>query len=279
VQARSRRSAARGDAVTLRRVGLPLERVRSLLARFAPTRRSLTVGLGLLALAFGAYAIARETSLFAIHRIEVNGAPPRVAAQVRRSLASLLGTTLVGLDGSSVIRRVEALPTVVRASYDRAFPNTLRVRVVGEEPAAVLRSGPDSWLVSVRGRVMERLRPGAEASLPRVWVGARRPVRIGEELAPTAGGAAARAVGLSGAFAARVTSASYANGSLVFHLRSGFELLLGSVADIRLKVAVAQRALAVVPTGSTFLDVSVPGRPVAGSGTPGITPQQGSSRG
>ena len=65
----------------------------------------------------------------------------------------------------------------------------------------------------------------------------------------------------------------------MFHLRSGLELLLGDGGDIKLKVAVAERVLAVLPSGSTYLDVSVPGRPVSGFGSPSPTALQSSSRG
>jgi len=273
-------SAALAEASALpRRVRVPEVDLRPMLHGLAPTKRSLAIGLGVLALALGGYAFARETSLFAISRIDVSGGSPRVAAQVRQALAPLVGASLVGLDGGAAVRRVDALPTVVRASYDRAFPHTLRVTVVPERPGAVLRRGPDSWLVSVRGRVIERLPAHGDAALPRIWVAGHTPVWTGERLGVQGVGAAARAVGLAGTFASRVASAAFANGSLVFHLRSGLELLLGGPAEIRLKVAVAERALAVLPSGSTFLDVSVPGRAVSGSGTPALFVPQSSSRG
>jgi len=262
-----------------RRVRLPKVHPREMLAVLAPTRRSLGIGCGIVVFALGGYALARETSLFAISRIDVSGGSPRLASQVRRALAPLSGASLVGLDGGDVVRRVDALPTVVRATYDRAFPHTLRITVVPERPGAVLRRGPDSWLVSVRGRVIERLPAHADAALPRVWVSGHTPVSIGETLDAQGVGAAARAVGLAGAFASRIASASFADSSLVFHLRSGLELLLGDRAEIPLKVAVAERALALVPSGSSFLDVSVPGRAVSGTGTSAIDEPQSSSRG
>ncbi len=249
------------------------------LVRFAPSRRSLAIGAGILALALGAYGIARETPLFAISRIEVQGGSPRVARQIHHALASLVGTPLVGLDGSAVARRVDSLPTVMRARYDRVFPHTLRITVVPERPAAVLRRGPDSWLVSVRGRVIERLPSRADPSLPRIWVSGRTTVANGTQLSGVEAGVAARAVGLAGTFGARVATASYSDGALVFHLRSGLQLLLGDGENVKLKVTVAERALAVVPTGSTFLDVSVPGQPVSGFGSPLISAPQRSSRG
>jgi len=72
---------------------------------------------------------------------------------------------------------------------------------------------------------------------------------------------------------------TYTTGSLVFHLRSGLELLLGDGGHIKLKVAVASRLLAIVPTGSTYLDVSIPGRPVSGYGSPLTFTPRSSSRG
>jgi cell division protein FtsQ len=252
---------------------------REWIAHVVPTRRSLAVGFGLLAAALGGYMLARETSLFAIDRIEVTGGSPRIAAEVRQALASFAGRPLVGLDGAAVLREVDALPTVLSASYDRAFPHTLRIHVVPEQPAAVLRRGQDSWLVSARGRVIERLSSDAVPRLPRIWIPTRTSVRTGAEATAAGIAVAARAAGLAGAFAARIDSASYKDSEIVFHLRTGLELLLGDSGDVRLKVAVAKRVLPLLPAGSTFLDVSIPGRPVSGIGSPlSLTPES-SSRG
>ena len=279
-RARFARSIARAEAVAS--PWLPSRydlQPRAWVARLAPTRRSLVVGFGVLAAALGAYLIARETQLFAINRIEVRGGSGPVAQQVDRALASFQGTALVGLNGAAVLRKVEALPTVLRASYDRDFPHTLRITVVPERPASVLRRGPDSWLLSADGRVIEPLSSGAVPRLPRIWISTRTPVRTGAEVVGSGSSTAARAVGLSGAFAHRIASASYSDGALVFRLYSGLQVLLGDAGDIKLKAAVAERVLPRVAPGSTFLDVSMPGRPVAGTGSPTIAPPASSSRG
>lgn len=279
-RARLARSIARAEGRALPwHPPLPELHPRAWLARVGPTRRSLAIGLGLLAAALGGYLVARETSLFAIDRIEVRGASPLVAAQVRRELSSLVGRPLVGLDGSAVLQKVDALPTVVSASYDRAFPHTLSITVVPEQPAAVLRRGPGSWLVSMRGRVMAPLSSTALPRLPRIWISTRTSVRLGADVTADGAARAAHAVGLAGAFAARVAFASFTDGALIFHLRSGLELLLGAGGDIKLKVAVADRVLAMLPAGSTFLDVSSPGRPVSGSGSLPSFTATSSSRG
>ena len=129
------------------------------------------------------------------HRIEVRGGSPQIARQVHAALASLVGRPLVGLDGSAVLQKVDALPTVVSASYDRAFPHTLRITVVPERSAAVLRRGPDSLLVSTHGRVMERLPLTAAPKLPRIWISTRTTVQTGAEVTAAGAATAAQAAG------------------------------------------------------------------------------------
>jgi cell division protein FtsQ len=222
------------------------------------------IGAGLVGVAVGLYAAARQTSMFAVTAVEVIGAPSPVRAQVRRAAAPLLGTSLLALDGAALRSEVEALPTVVSVRYDRAFPHTLRLTVVPERPVAVLRKGRESWLVSARGRVISRVARGGDARLARVWVPRGTAIARGEVLADGDGGSPARALSFADALPARIAVASLTHRRLTFKLRSGLELRLGEPTDLRLKLAIARRALRAVPTGSTYLDVSVPGRPVAG---------------
>lgn len=251
-RARARTAVAPRPQLTLR------------LGRYLPSPRSLAVGFGLVALAGGLYGVARETSAFAVDSITVAGAAPRVQGQVRRALAPLRGTSLLALDGTALERRLEALPTVVSAAYDRAFPHTLRVVVVPERPVAVLRQGSKAWLISARGRAAATVSSRAAQRLPRVWVPRTTRVVVGGFLPAAHAGAVARALALAANLPAHVVQAQVRRDGLVFRLRSGLELRLGDPTDIRLKLAIAARALRVMPSGSAYLDVSVPGRPVAG---------------
>lgn len=238
---------------------------RLLPGRFLPSGRSILVGIALLALAGGAYVTARQTSTFAVAHIEIAGAPPDVRQQVRRELAPLLGTSLLALDGASLRRRIESVPSVVSVGYDRSFPHTLRLTIVPETPVAVLHRGAETWLLSGRGRVVTRIAPRTYPVLPRIWVPHATQVAAGEFVQPDGAGSAARAVALAARFPARIATAAMTHGELVLRLRSGLELRLGEPTDVRLKLAVARRALRGLPAGVAYLDVSVPGRPVAGT--------------
>ena len=261
----SQQPRARAAAVALPRGRGSSRTAHGVRARLAPSRRSVLAGVALLFLAGGVYLAARETSIFAVRTIAVDGAPAPIQAQVQRVLDPFVGTNLIGLDGAALMRRVEALPTVVSATYDRSFPNTLRITVVPERPVAVLRRGKSSWLVSARGRVVTRVPGGADAALPRIWAPTALQVEAGAFLPPERGGVAAQALAVAVRFPGHVRTATFAHGTLVFRLRSGLELRLGDPTDLRLKLAVARRALALLPGGETYLDVSLPGRPVAGA--------------
>jgi cell division septal protein FtsQ len=216
-------------------------------------------------MAGGAYAVARQTSAFAVDRIEVRGASPRVAAQVRHEVASLRGTSLLALDGRALVHALDALPTVVASGYDRAFPHTLRIDVVPEQPVAVVRQGAKAWLVSARGRVMRSIPQQGARPLTRIWIPRTTPVTVGGFLPTNHAAAIARALALAAGFPAHIAFASLRREGLVFRLRNGLELRLGDPTDIRLKLAIARAAMRRMPSGTLYVDVSVPGRPVAGN--------------
>jgi len=240
--------------------------------RILPSARSLAVGFGLVALAAGAYAVARESSMFAIETLDVTGASPATEAAVRKALAPLEGTSLLSLGATDVERRTGALPAVVSATYDRAFPHTLRVTVREERPVAVLRRGPDSFLVSARGRVIRALEPRALLALPRIWVPRPTGVEVGATLAGDAGAAVDALVPLSRLrFPVQVASAEATSGQLSLRLRTGLELRLGAAQDLLLKLDIARQILpTLAPGAGAYLDVSVPDRPVSGSTNPQV---------
>lgn len=257
---------------TARAAVLPARRAPLELGRLAPSGRSILVGLALLALGVGGYVAARETSVFAVRTILVRGAPPHVRAEVRAALADEAGRSLLRVDAAGIERRLADVPDVESVQFDRAFPNTLRIVVVPARPVVVLRHRADAWLVSAHGRVLRRLNHPRLSLLPRVWVKSDPQIVIGSRLGANEGGAAAAAL-------APLASANFRGGVLLVRtgakeltlvLRSGIELRLGDLGDLRLKLAIARRILALPATSGTkpaYLDVSVPERPVMGADT------------
>jgi cell division protein FtsQ len=225
----------------------------------------VAVGIGLLAIGGGLYGVGRETSVFAVRQVEIVGGPPVVRHEVRQAVSKLHGTSLLALDGSQLVRTVDALPRVVSVSYDRGFPHTLRLVVQPEQPVAVVRQGAKGWLVSARGRVIVTVSPHAAPQLARIWVPRTTPVAVGGFLPANHATAVARALSLASQFPAHIVFAALRRDGLAFRLRDGLELRLGDPADIRLKLAIARRAMHVLPSGTAYLDVSVPNRPVAGT--------------
>jgi cell division septal protein FtsQ len=231
-----------------------------------PTGRALLVGFALLAAAALAYLSARETSLFALRTIRVSGASPRVAAHVRAALAPLEGRSLVGLDDAAIERRLAGLPDVGSASYDRDFPHTLRLFVTPAHSIAVLRRGPSAWIVSSDGRVIRSAGVFSAPKLPRIWVRRSTAVDVGAQVsdADALRALAAVAAARRARFATRIAVVRASDHELTFVLAGRLELRLGDPAALALKLAVAQRLLPLVRTASSYVDLSVPERPVAG---------------
>ncbi|HZO97333.1 MAG TPA: FtsQ-type POTRA domain-containing protein [Gaiellaceae bacterium] len=229
--------------------------------------RALAVAAGVLALAGGAYAAARETSVFAVRELDVVGGTPRARAEVRTALEPLLGESLVRVGSGEIERRIAPLADVVSVRFDRRFPHTLHVEVSAERPVLLLRRGADTWVVSARGRVVRELRSPRRSRLPRVWLGKGAEVAVGEILPRTQGGAAAAALAPLDprALPSPVRTVRATGSELTLVLRSGLELRLGDLGDLRLKLAIARRILRALHADSStagYLDVSVPERPV-----------------
>src|SRR5262249_42110432 len=130
-----------------------------------PSGRTLLVAFAAVAAIVGGYFAARETSRFAVQRIEVTGARPSVVQRAApalaprdgAALAPLEGTSLLSLEAADIDSRLSPLRDVSLISYDRAFPHTAKIVVSAERPVAVLRKGSQAWIVTERGRVLETM--------------------------------------------------------------------------------------------------------------------------
>jgi cell division protein FtsQ len=214
------------------------------------------------------YGGARETSVFAIDRIEVHGVSPGVAARVRAALEPLAGSSLVTFDETDGDRRLASVPMVAAASYDRDFPHTLNVSVVAEVPIALLRRGRDAWVVSDSARVLRKVVERPLPSLPRIWLPANVDPLVGAVLADES---AATVRALSAMREVRlpvpIRSVRLVAREASITLASGVQVVLGAPSELPLKLAVVARILPLAPD-APYLDVSVPERAVATNSIP-----------
>ncbi len=231
-----------------------------------PGGRTLAAGGLLLAAGVAAYLLSTATSLFAVRAIAVSGGSPAVGRQVEDALAATRGRSLVGLDVGALRGTVEALPTIASVSFDRAFPNTLRVHVVPERVVGVVRQGAGGYLVSARGRIVAGPARDASPGLPRIWAARTDGLVVGQ-MVPRSLAPAVRAVAPLGRvrFPGRIVAVRSNGAALSLRLASGLLVQLGAPDDVTLKLAVAGRVIPLVADDATYLDVSVPERPVAGN--------------
>jgi cell division septal protein FtsQ len=235
------------------------------LLRYLPSGRSLLAGLAIGLIALAAYVGARETSVFAVHTLDVRGGTAKTRAHVRTALAGDVGVSLLKIDRAQVAGKLADVPDVLSFEYDRVFPNTLRVVVRREHPVLVLRQSNHAFLVSATGRVLKSLPHPLLSHLPRLWLTAAVPVAVGDDL-PATDAAAAHALAAANRahLPGGVRTITFERGSFALELGAGLELRLGPPKDVLLKLAIANRILretgAAVDPG--YLDVSVPERPV-----------------
>jgi cell division septal protein FtsQ len=240
--------------------------------RLVPSGRSLAIGFGLLAAAFGLFFGARETAVFAVHEVQVESVPRGQSRLVDRALVGLQGTSLLRVDQEEIQRRLDKLPHVHLLGYDRAFPNTLRIKVSVERPVAVVRRGDENWLVSAEGRVLRPLERRLRRPLPVVWLERTVDPHVGSIIGAAEPARAIRTV-------AAIRAAAPGLSSHVWYVKTGegetatavlddrFEIRFGSTSDLPLKLAVSRRVLATLRREgdvAAYLDVSVPERPVVG---------------
>ena len=234
-------------------------------------RRGIVVGACIVAAVGLLYVGARETSVFALRTVEVEGAHGDVRQSILQALDGTHGTSLVSLDGDALVRRLEALPSVQSVTYDRAFPHTLRLTVVPEQPVAVVDQASARWIVSVRGRVISSTTADAAPDLPRIRYLSEIPLAAGQFVADQ--GTKTVLAALAEApkrMLLPVREARMEDGELTFVLTgeggSTPLLFLGEPVDVRTKLLVAALVLRKLGyeerNALTYIDVTLPDRPV-----------------
>jgi hypothetical protein len=135
-----RRSALSGGEVRCVSHSSPRSAAREAVARLppapralklVPSGRSVAVSLVLVVAAALLYLGARETPVFAVRTIDVEGVRPSVARRVEMALRPLEGESLLKVRSGEVERLATALPSIASETYD--LPPRHVARAVEEE--------------------------------------------------------------------------------------------------------------------------------------------------
>jgi cell division protein FtsQ len=259
---RGTRRAPSGVIASNRRNALPLrERIR----RRASPRVIATVG-AVVALLVGAWFLLRDSSLVAVKKVTVLGASGPDASRIRSALeASAKTMTTLDVNMGDLNMAVAPYPVVKSLQVSTQFPHGMRIRVVEQVPVAAISVAGRSIAVAGDGTLLHDVR--VSRSLPAIAM----PVPpAGSRL--TDSQALNEVAVLAAApyqLLARVgeASSSTAHG-VVVQLRSGPAVYFGAPTRLDAKwLAVAAVLADSGSAGASYIDVTDPQRPAAGSGT------------
>src|SRR4051794_29773138 len=252
---------------------------RRALARSQGRRRlMLLLALAAAIVGIGGYWVLRASSAFEVTGVKVAGAPPGLTGQIQSAVAAEAhGHSLLGMDASSIARRVEQIPFVRTATVDRAFPHTLAVHVQVYHPRAYATIGGQGYLIAADGRVL-----GTARKQPLHVAGVSLPDGTTLSVGSSTGDenvAAALSV-LSASTPAfvhdvgRITQLLPRSGTITAVVDRHIQLRFGAPEGLAEKMAVVERVMRRIQgpqrTNMAYLDVSAPGRPALGMRTTSV---------
>jgi len=231
-------------------------------SRFVLGAAATLAVVALSGIVLGGYALLRASSAFAVQAVPVDGGNRELQREVQRAARSAIGeVSLLAVDRRGVEVGIAQLPQVREAEVDRAFPASLRIRIVPERPVARIVIDGRTLLVAETGRVIGDAGEAA-GSLPQI---SAAPVDV-----PGVGGhIGSRSVTEQIRLAAapirplRIVGIGQGEGGLTAKTRDGYEIRFGDAHDLDRKIATTKVVLR-RSGGQTirYLDVSVPATPV-----------------
>lgn len=225
-------------------------------------RRLLALGgVAVVLLALFLFLI-RESSLFAVKKIEVTGVTvngPEIFTALQGAATKM---TTLHIREEKLRAAVSGFPTVGAIKVDASPPHDLKIEITERKPAAVLAVGSERIPVSADGYLLRGLR--AEGDLIPIEPSQRMsgPRLLGADLDQAVLLGAVPSQLRSGVESSRYDTEA---GGVVVSLRNGIDLRMGDGSGGAAKWAAAAAVLAKSDLGSpAYIDVSVPERPVAG---------------
>jgi cell division septal protein FtsQ len=269
------------------------------------------VGL-IVAVPVAVYALGRESSAFHVRHIVLSGQRKAHTRPLRKALKSaFLGANLFSVNPARVRAALAEFPYIDGVGVDRRFPDTLKVRLTEFVPAALLFSRGRWYVLASEGRVLAEGHgpsplptaagagttspapspsphaqsapspPGPEIKLP---AGARRLPILAADLPVTVGGTISDApvrasLAALAALPARLrhetASAAATATSIRLIVTGGPVIEVGDTRNLRMKMLALRAVLgryAARHIACTFVDVSVPDRPLAAPLLPAPAP-------
>jgi cell division protein FtsQ len=232
-------------------------------ARGAVLRRRAIAAAAVLLALYGGYMLwFRDLSWFAINSVTVDGATTS-QGQIHDALEQVSGDmTTLHLNDGQLRDAVARFPTVASLSASTSFPHTLHVTVTERLPVAYVHIHGNDTAVSADGYLLTGLSFDAH-SMPRIQGAGAQGARLD-------GDAAAQAAILGSTpdqLRRLITSSTWSDdsGGVVVDLQNGPEVRFGDGSRAGDKWAAAVAVLSGPERGSpSYLDVSVPDRPVSG---------------
>ena len=226
-------------------------------------RRRAIAAVALLLALYGGYMLwFRDLSWFAIDEVTVDGATTS-QGQIKGALEQVSGDmTTLHLNDDQLRDAVASFPTVASVSAGTSFPQALHVKVTERLPIAYVHVHGSDTAVSADGYLLTGLSFDAD-SLPKIEGAGTQGARLD-------GDAAAQAAILGATpdpLRPEITSSTWSDddGGVVVDLDNGPEVRFGDGSRAADKWAAAVAVLSGPERGSpSYLDVSVPDRPVSG---------------
>jgi cell division protein FtsQ len=225
-------------------------------------RRALAAAIVLLVL-YGGYMLwFRDLSLFAIHDVTIRGATTN-ERQIKAAVENVAGDmTTLHIKDDELRDAVARFPTVASVAASTSFPHGLQVTITERLPVAFIRADGQETAVSADGYLLAGADFDAKA-LPRIEGAGVHGVRLDEDTAAQAAILGATPAPLK----ERITATAWDEdrGGVVLDLKDGPEIRFGDGTRAQDKWQAATAVLSSDERGTpSYLDVSVPDRPVSG---------------
>lgn len=234
------------------------ERRRALMIR-AALAVAVVVGV------FVGWSALAHSTLFTIETITVEGARELSVEEVIAVADIKPADTLLGLDESAVVDRLEAVAWIADADVVRKFPSTILLKVEERERFLMIDAGDTFWALDRYGRVLGESMPDTATPVPLVRDVPTFTPEVGAIVkAPEVSNAIEVLAGITPELRAQVRSMSSPGPEeTALMTTDNVEIVIGRAEQLREKSLLALEIMADQGSAVVFIDVRSLERPVS----------------